>query len=269
MYPRRVFSPARRIWKLWLNLPHLRPAPKSKPSGLGRSLLVIHQGIHHLSREGAGKKSKQVTLTSDAQVAFETLKKACLEAPVLVFANFDKPFLLETDASELGLGVVLLQKQSDGWYHPVAYVSWSLTIHECNYYSTKQEFLALKWVIVEQFQEYLHWKLFVVKTDNSPLTYIFNTPNLDATQHCWVESLAGFTFCMEYQKGRDNAVADALSCVVSELNTEAVKSILDGVAVGTAGRANAHDLNSGLRLTKEYISKLRKLLSKYGPLTCM
>ena len=102
------------------------------------------------------------------------LHKACLEVSVLAF-------LLETDASKLGLGVVLSQKQPDDWYHPVAYVSWSLTIHEHNYHSTKQEVLALKWAIAEQFQEYLHWKPFVVKTDNNPLTYILTTPNLDTT----------------------------------------------------------------------------------------
>ena len=67
------------------------------------------------------------------------------------------------------------------------------------------------------------------------------TPNLDATQHHWVEeSLVGFTLSIKYQKGRDNAVADALSCVASKLNAEAVKSILDGVTVGTTGRADAH-----------------------------
>ena len=53
-------------------------------------------------------------LTSNVQVAFVMLKKACLEASVLAFANFDKPFLLETNASKLGLGAVLLQKQPDG-----------------------------------------------------------------------------------------------------------------------------------------------------------
>ena len=113
------------------------------------------QPLHkHLSIEDADK-NKEVMLTSDAQVAFEMLKKACHESPVLAFAGFDKPFLLETDASKLGLGVVLLQKQSDGRYHPVAYVSQSLTIHEHNYHSTKGEVLALKWTIAEQFQEYL------------------------------------------------------------------------------------------------------------------
>ena len=64
----------------------------------------------HLTREGAGKKSKWVMLTCNVWVAFETLKKSCLKAHVLAFADFNKPFLLETDASRLGLGVVLLQK---------------------------------------------------------------------------------------------------------------------------------------------------------------
>ena len=90
-------------------------------------------------------------LTSDVQVAFEMLKKACLRPHVLVFANFDKPFLMETDVSKLGLGVVLLQKQPDGQYNPVAYVCQSLTKHQHNYYSTRQEFLALKWATAEQF----------------------------------------------------------------------------------------------------------------------
>ena len=55
-----------------------------------------------------------MTLLENALGAFETLKKACLEAPVLAFADINKPFLLETDASRLGLGTVLSQKQTDG-----------------------------------------------------------------------------------------------------------------------------------------------------------
>ena len=80
-----------------------------------------------------------------------------------------------------------------------------------------------------------------MKTGNNPLTYILTTPNLDATHYHWVEFLAGFTFIIKYQKGRDNAVADALSCVVLKLNAEAVKLILDRVTVGTTGRADAYD----------------------------
>ena len=67
----------------------------------------MHPFHKHLSGEGASKKSEQVTITVEAKHTFEMLKKACLEASVLAFANFDRPFLLETDASKLGLRVVL------------------------------------------------------------------------------------------------------------------------------------------------------------------
>ena len=141
----------------------------------------IAQPLHEHLSEGASKKNKHVTIIKDVLGAFETLKKACLKTPILTFADFNKPFLLEIDASKLGLEAVLSQKQTDGQYHPIAYVSCSLSVHECNYHFPKQEFIALKWTITEQFQEYLLWKPFIVQTDNNPPTYIITTPNLDAT----------------------------------------------------------------------------------------
>ena len=80
-----------------------------------KGFMCITQPLHkHLSGEGASKKGKCVTLTEDVLGAFEILKKACLEAPVLSFADFNKLFLLENDVSKQGLGAVLSQKQSDG-----------------------------------------------------------------------------------------------------------------------------------------------------------
>ena len=130
-----------------------------------KGFTCIMQPLHeNLSGAGASKKNKSVMLMEDALGASKILWKACLETPVLTFADFNKPFLLETDVSKLGLGAVLPQKQTDGQYYPVAYVSCSLAVHKHNYHLTEQEFLALKWVIMEQFQEYLLWKPFVFKT---------------------------------------------------------------------------------------------------------
>ena len=165
-----------------------------------------------------------MSLSEGALKAFEMLKQACMNSLVLAFADYTKDFLLETDASKEGLGAVLSQKQEDGWFHLVAYGSRALTMHEKNYHSTKLEFLALKWAVMEHFKEYLLYQPFLVKTDNNPLTYIMSTPNLDATGHCWVSALAKYDFWLEYQKGRDNAVADALSRVTTHLPPEAVQA---------------------------------------------
>ena len=195
----------------------------------------------HLTGEGASRKSENVLLTEDALKAFDSLKQACMTAPVLAFADYTKPFLLEMDASKDGLGAVLSQKQADGQYHPVAYGSRALTPHEKNYHSTKLEFLALKWEVTKHFKEYLLYQSFLVKTDNNPLTYIMTTLNLDATGHQWVGALAWFNFKLDYQKGCDNTVVDALSQVTTQLNPDMVRSILDGIALGAAHWAEVHD----------------------------
>ena len=137
----------------------------------------------HLAREGASRKSEWVLLLEDALEAFQAFKQSCMSSPILAFADYTKDFLLETDASKEGLGVVLSQKQTDRHYHLVAYGSRALTAHEKNYYYTKLEFLALKWAITEHFKEYLLYQPFLVGTDNNPLMYIMTTPNLDTTGH--------------------------------------------------------------------------------------
>ena len=65
-----------------------------------------------------------------------------MSSPVLAFADYMKDFLLQTDASKDGLGLVLSKKQEDGCYHPVAYGSWALTAYGKNYPSTKLEYLG-------------------------------------------------------------------------------------------------------------------------------
>ena len=180
-----------------------------------------------LSGKGSGKKRERIDVGPAGRDACAALKKALTEAPVLAFADFDKEFLLETDASKLGLGAALSQKQDDGKYHPVAYASRCLSASEKNYHSSKLEFLALKWAVTEKLKEYLAYKPFVVKTDNNPLTYIMKTPNLDATGLRWVGELAKFQFKLEYQRGRDNTIADALSREPEHWDEGDVRNLMD------------------------------------------
>ena len=82
--------------------------------------------------EGSKWRAQSVDLPPEALEAFDTLKMKCMTAPVLAFADFQKPFLLETDASSHGLGAVFSQKQDDDKYHLVAYASQELKGGEKN-----------------------------------------------------------------------------------------------------------------------------------------
>ena len=186
------------------------------------------------SGDNKDKKSEHVDLSPEAREAFDHLKAACLHAHILAFPDFNKPFLLETDASGRGLGTVLSQKQADGQYHPIAYASRVINETEQRYHSNKQEFLTLKWAVTEQFHEYLspygkNRNEFVVRTDNNPLTYIFSFPNLDAAGQRWVARLASYNFSLEYQKGKDNMVADFLSWMSECLPEEEVQEYLNKI----------------------------------------
>ena len=186
------------------------------------------------SGDNKDKKSEHVDLSPGPLEAFDHLKAACLQAPILAFPDFNRPFLLETDASRKGLGAVLSQKQADGQYHPIAYASHVMNKTEQRYHSNKQEFLTLKWAVTEQFHEYLspyrkNRNEFVVRTDNNPLTYIFSSANLDAAGQCWVAFLASYNFSLEYQKGKDNTVADFLSQMNECLPEEEVQEYLNKI----------------------------------------
>ena len=186
------------------------------------------------SGDNKDKKSEHIDLSPEALESFDHLKAVCLQAPILAFPDFDKPFLFETDASGKGLGAVLSQKQADGRYHPIAYASHVMNETEQRYHSNIQEFLALKWVVTEQFHEYLspygkNRNEFVVCTDNNLLTYIFSSANLDAAGQCWVAHLTSYNFSLEYQKGKDNTVADFLSRMNECLPEEEVQEYLNKI----------------------------------------
>lgn len=144
------------------------------------------------------------------EAAFNELKVRLTQAPVLVFANPQLPYVLHVDACCEGLGGVLYQDQGQG-LRPVAFVSRSLTPSEKNYPVHKLEFLALKWAVVDKLHDYLYGAKFEVQTDNNPLTYVLTTAKLDAVGHRWLAALSSYDFSLKYRPGRQNIDADALS----------------------------------------------------------
>ncbi|KAI5607937.1 hypothetical protein C0J50_12359, partial [Silurus asotus] len=103
--------------------------------------------------------------------AFQQIIHCLSHAPVLAFANPQKPYILHVDASLKGLGAVLYQESAEG-LRPVAFASRKLSTSERNYPVHQLEFLSLKWAVVDKFHEYLYGARFTVRTDNNPLTYV-------------------------------------------------------------------------------------------------
>ena len=146
------------------------------------------------------------------QKAFEHLKSKFVSMPVLGYADFTNPFIVEIDASLDGLGAVLSQIQ-DGKRRVIAYASRTLHSHERSmqrYSSMKLELLALTWAVTDKFKDYLYGSAFEVWTDNNALSHL-QTARLDATEQRWVARLNTYDFQIRYRSGRENANADALS----------------------------------------------------------
>ena len=189
--------------------------------GIHGILLQVHTQVHTGGTSSAqtnigrkcGQEKAAIKWDSNCQQAFDDLKTLCTTAPILAYADFTKPFKLHTDACGTGLGAVLYQTREDGTEAVIAYASRSLNKAESHYPAHKLEFLALKWVVVEKFHEYLYGSTFNVYIDNNLLTYVLTTAKLDAASHCWVASLANYNFRLHYRAGKANIDADVLSRV--------------------------------------------------------
>ena len=147
-----------------------------------------------------------------------------MSAPILGYASSFLLYELHTDASGDALGAVLYQEQ-DGAKRVISYASSGLNKAERNYPTHKREFLALKWVVVDKFKDYLYQQDFTVYTDNNPVIYVLTSAKLDATGYRWLASLAAFHFDIRYRSGRNNADADALSRLPATITSESVQAI--------------------------------------------
>lgn len=143
--------------------------------------------------------------TSEHSSAFSALKQAISQALVLAVPDFSETFYIETDASNRGVGAVLLQKG-----HPLAFISKPLGPKTQGLSTYEKEYLAIL-IAVDQWRQYLQSAEFVIATDQKSLTYLneqrLNTP---WQQKVFVK-LLGLQYRIEYKKGVENAAADALS----------------------------------------------------------
>jgi hypothetical protein len=145
------------------------------------------------------------------QMAFIELKRALQSTPVLVLPDPKLPFVVNCDASGYAVGAVLQQDRGAG-LQPVAFLSKKLSGAETRYPVHEQELLAIV-TALQTWRHYLSGTAVPVRirTDHKSLIHFQTQPMLSGRQTRWLETLADYDYVIEYVKGDENGVADALS----------------------------------------------------------
>ena len=164
----------------------------------------IAKPLHRLT-----EKSCPFHWTDECASAFRELRQRLVSAPVLAFPDFRQPFILDTDASDVGMGAVLSQVL-DGQERVIAYASRTLSKPERRYCVTRRELLAVV-TFVQHFRPYLLGSRFLLRTDHSSLTWLWNFKEPEGQIARWLERLQEYDFTVQHRPGKKHSNADALS----------------------------------------------------------
>lgn len=167
---------------------------------------TIAAPLTDLTKKGAPNK---VVWGDPQERSFVSLKEHLTSYPVLKLPDMTKQFILRTDASDVGVGAVLMQEHDNGLF-PVAFASKKLSIRERAYSTMERECLALVWA-VQKFQLYLYGKAFVLQTDHQPLVYLNRCKLSNSRIMRWALFLQCYSVHIEAIKGSLNVGADYMS----------------------------------------------------------
>ena len=157
-------------------------------------------------------KKVKFVWTDDCQLAFDKVKLLLQKSPVLKSPDYEKPFKLIIDSSDVGTGSVLVQEASDGLDNPVSYFSKKFLKYQKNYSVVEKETLGLV-LVLEHFDVYLGSTPFKIKvyTDHNPLTFLKTMKNKNQRLVRWSLALQEYNLEIQHIPGSENVVADALS----------------------------------------------------------
>ncbi|XP_064469873.1 uncharacterized protein LOC135384605 [Ornithodoros turicata] len=155
------------------------------------------------------RKNSQWAWGPRQEEAFRSLSQAIADTAKLWLPDLNKPFVMQTDASDYGLGAVLLQEH-DGGLCPVGFASRTLSPAEMNYSVTEKECLAVMFGL-KKFDMYLDGTTFTIQTDHQALSWLQRLKKPSGRLARWALALQGYSYHVEYLKGNANKVADALS----------------------------------------------------------
>lgn len=152
----------------------------------------------------------KVKWNAEMENAFCSLKRALSEPPVLRAPNYGQPFIVQCDASNRGMGVVLCQEDENKQEHPVLYASRKLSLREEAYSASEKECACLVWA-TQKLACYLYGTKFILVTDHCPLTWLNQMSGKNARLLRWSLSLQQHDFVVRYKKGKKHVNADCLS----------------------------------------------------------
>lgn len=173
----------------------------------------------------------KVEWTPECEVTFNKLKAILCSPPVLQSPNFEKEFLLQTDASERGVIAVLSQQDEKGQDHKVAFFSRKLLPRETKYATVEKECLAIK-LGIQTFRMYLMGREFTIETDHRSLEWFDRLKDSIARLTRWSLFLRDYQFTVHYCLGGKNRNADALSRANPDSDIQQVRCGEGGRSVG-------------------------------------
>ena len=169
-----------------------------------RDFALIARPLHCLT-----ERTAKFRWTNECQAAFEELRRRLTTDPVLAYPDFSRQFILDTDASDTGIGAVLSQVDENGRERVISYGSRLLTKPERRYCVTRRELLAVV-TFTRQYRSYLAGQRFTLRTDHDSLTWLRNFKEPEGQLVRWLEKLQEFDFEIVHRRGKKHSNADAL-----------------------------------------------------------
>ncbi|GBM62092.1 Retrovirus-related Pol polyprotein from transposon 297, partial [Araneus ventricosus] len=158
-------------------------------------------------------KRGDIDWTEACEEAFQELKGKLIDKPVLYSPNFNREFIVQTDSSDMGMGVVLSQLNEDKEEHPILYLSKKFSNVERKYCTTEKECASIIFAI-KRLHYYLDGQNFTIMADHNPLVWLKSNASSNPRLMRWALALQPYNFKIIHRPGKNHQNADSLSRLV-------------------------------------------------------
>lgn len=183
------------------------------------------------------KTKKSIKWSDAADEAFQKLKEALISEPVLMPPDFEKEFTIQCDASDVGIGGILTQKDEENNERVIGYYSKKLTKAEKKFTVTEKECLAVMRSI-EHFRPYIELRHFKVITDHHSLIWLHNLKDPTGRLSRWALKLQHHDYTIEHRPGKQMVVPDALSRAFAETPESDKQEMVEAAVVAKVGKSD-------------------------------